>query len=213
MPNLSGTNNEFRDDFRQKEDPDWAAQLQHLCDTFRAHLDDADDDAASLQDATDAFIDVLLEKQTFFVAGPVVPDFRSEPATKHENLHKQHIIERTAHLRLEQIQLKTMTPTDFDDPLHRAEKEISAEAEMHRAGLLLHYRGKISEMERKEPRVWWEARPGTMRKVRAIEEMDQREAEGMRDVGVEDEDHTMDSAAGEESETGEVRGMKRQCGQ
>lgn len=169
---------------------------------------------------------MLLEKQTFFVAGLVIPDFRSEPATKHENPYKQHIIERTAHLRLEQIKMKTMTPTDFDDPLHRAEKEIFAEAEMYRAGLLLHYRGNIGKMEQKEPRVWWEARPGTMRKVRAIEEMDKREAEGMRDVGVEDkdhegmrdvgvedEDHTMDSAAGEESETGEVRGMKRQWGQ
>ena len=216
MPNQSETNKEFLNGFREllqrEKDPDWAAKLEHLCETFWVYLDHADGDAAPLQEVINAFLKVLLDSQTFFVARLVIPDFRSEPATEHKNLHKQYVMKQTAHLRTEQINMETTTSTQFDDPLYRAEKDIFAEAEMYRAGLLLYNRGNLGKTEREEFQAWWEARPGKMGETEEMKAMDNQKADRTRDAGVGDEDHDMEAAVGEECKMVEERGVKRQWG-
>ena len=179
MSNIADNNTHFLNAFREllqrKEDDDWGAKLEHFCETFWMYLDD---NSSPPQEVVDAFIDVLLEKESFAVARLVIPEFRGELSFKHENKTKQRVMDRTAHLRAEQTKMEQTTPSQFDDPLYRAEKEIFHEAEMYRAGLLLHYQGNLSKTERGEIQKWWAARPGCMREMDGAVRMEKEKAVG-----------------------------------
>lgn len=166
MSDLVDTNTHFLDGFREllqrKEDEDWGAKLEHFSETFWLHLDD---NPSPTLEVINAFIDVLLEKESFAVARLLIPEFRGELSSKLENETKQSVMDHTAHLRAEQKNMEKTTPSKFDDPLYRAEKEVFHEAEMYRAGLLLYYQGNLSKTERAEIQKWSAARPGCVREM------------------------------------------------
>lgn len=202
----------------QKEDADWAAKLQFHCETFWGHLDNAKDDITPSQEVLDAFIKILQKQHAFSIASLVIPEFRSESAIKLENLQKQYVMEKTAHLRVVQCRKNTRTPMQFNDPLYRDEQEIFAEAEMFRVEVALYGQGDYSEMEREKLRIWWEAMPG---RKKAEERDEMKDMTDMADMAETKEDDTVigdmrdarmenEGMEGVVDEERDGRGVKRQ---
>ena len=100
----------------------------------------------------------------------------------------------------------------FYDPLYRAEIELFAEADMHRAGLLLQGRYNLNDVEREHFRIWWEARPGKIRVTRETgdirdmgdmgktKKMDNGKEDDIRDTGDKNENEDDDIGAANREE-------------
>lgn len=136
---------------------DWGAKLQDLCESFWEFLEQDND---ILPQYVDAFVNVLLREESFALVRLVIPEFRSEPAAKLENHHKQQIMVRTTHIRAKLAIIERTNQAQFDEPLYRAEKDIIAEAEMYRASLLLYNSANLDTEQKDEVRKWLAARPG-----------------------------------------------------
>ena len=85
------------------------------------------------------FIDLLEQEDIFEIARLVIPELRSESDFQLHSYHKREILRRTRYLRVDFARPRTGAPVLSEkDRLFRMEKELYAEVEVYRAGLIVY---------------------------------------------------------------------------
>ena len=99
------------------------------------------------------FVHLLQQEDIFEVARLVIPEFRSESNFQLDNYHKGEILRRTQNLRVHFARPRSGAPMlSEEDRLFRMEKELYAEVEVYRAGLILYGSGALNSKQRVEAR-------------------------------------------------------------
>lgn len=129
---------------------DWVAKLQYLCRTFWSYLDE---DPTVQVSYVETFIDLLQQEDIFGVARLVIPELRSESTFQLDNYYKEEILRQTQTLRVSFARPRLGAPAlSEQNRLFRMERELYAEVEVYRAGLILYGSEALTSRQRMEAR-------------------------------------------------------------